>query len=152
MNSELDDLYREVIIDHSRHPRHFHVMEDADATAEGFNPFCGDRVTVYLKKQDDRLADISFQGKGCAICMASASIMTQTVRGRRTDDALRLFDWFHNLLTVDQPSTQPPDEQAEPLAVLAGVRQFPIRVKCATLAWHALKTAMTRGGGVASTE
>ncbi len=152
MSDGLEELYREVIIDHSRRPRHFHVMEDADAQAEGFNPFCGDRVTVYVKRGEDVLREVSFQGKGCAICMASASIMTQAVRGRAMADAEHLFDWFHALLTADDPSMDPPDEQAEQLAVLAGVRQFPIRVKCATLAWHALRNAMREGGGVVSSE
>src|SRR5690606_6356368 len=98
------------------------IMEDADGKAEGFNPFCGDRVTVYVKRGDDTLSEVSFQGSGCAICTASASMMTEAVRGRRLADAQHLFDWFHNLLTQDSPNDEAPDEQAAALPALAGVR------------------------------
>ena len=152
MTPDLTELYREVVIDHSRRPRHFHPMDDADAQAQGVNPFCGDRVTIYIKRTGDVLSDISFQGTGCAICTASASLMTQTARGRTLEDAQRLFDWFHHLLTSDKPVVQVPDEQAEQLSALSGVRQFPIRVKCATLAWHALKAAMNQDAATVSTE
>jgi len=152
MNADLSDLYREVVIDHSRRPRHFHAMPDADGKAEGFNPFCGDRVTVYVKKGDGAIRDISFEGSGCAICTASASMMTQAARNRTAEEAIKLADWFQQLLTAKQPQDEPPDEQAQSLSALTGVRQFPIRIKCATLAWHALKAAITQSNATVTTE
>jgi nitrogen fixation NifU-like protein len=135
---ELNDLYRDVIIDHNRHPRNFGAMEPADATMEGFNPLCGDRLTVRLKMAGDRIADIRFEGQGCAISTASASLMTEAVKGHSRAEALALFDRVHRLLTDDDA----PNDQLGKLAALSGVREFPARVKCASLCWHTLASAL----------
>jgi nitrogen fixation NifU-like protein len=135
---ELNDLYRDVILDHNRHPRNFGALEAADASVEGFNPMCGDRLTVQLKMADDRIADIRFEGQGCAISTASASLMTEAVKGKSRADALALFDRVHQLLTDD---AAPADELGK-LAALSGVREFPARFKCASLCWHTLASAL----------
>jgi nitrogen fixation NifU-like protein len=135
---ELDDLYRDVILDHNRQPRNFGVLEPADATVEGFNPLCGDRLTVRLKMAGENIADIRFEGQGCAISTASASLMTEAVKGQSRADALRLFDRIHSLLTDDTA----PSDQLGKLAALSGVREFPARVKCASLCWHTLASAL----------
>jgi nitrogen fixation protein NifU and related proteins len=135
---ELNDLYRDVILDHNRQPRNFGVLESADASAEGFNPLCGDRLTLRLKMTDDRIADIRFEGQGCAISTASASLMTEAVKGKTRAQALALFDRVHRLLTDDAASS---DELGK-LAALSGVREFPARVKCASLCWHTLASAL----------
>jgi nitrogen fixation NifU-like protein len=135
---ELNDLYRDVILDHNRHPRNFGGMEPADATIEGFNPLCGDRLTVRLKMAGDRIADIRFEGQGCAISTASASLMTEAVKGQSRAEALALFDRVHRLLTDDDA----PNDQLGKLAALSGVREFPARVKCASLCWHTLASAL----------
>ena len=140
MNLELRDLYQEVIIDHGRHPRNFRELKDATHTAEGFNPLCGDQLRVYLKLVDGVIADIAFQGSGCVISQASASLLTQAVKGQKPEQALALFDRVHALLT-EGPNAQLPPELGK-LAVLAGVWEFPVRVKCATLAWHTLRSAL----------
>ena len=150
MNDELSELYQELILDHSRHPRNRREMQDADRAVEGYNPMCGDQIKVFLKLNDHHLADVSFTGVGCAICMASASMMTQAVRDRSETDAMDVFDWFHDLLTAEGPPplrTDLPD-----LASLGGVRRFPMRVKCATLAWHALRSALRGDVPQVSTE
>jgi nitrogen fixation NifU-like protein len=137
--SDLNDLYQEVILDHNRRPRNFHAMADASHMAEGVNPLCGDRLTLYLKVADGVVADVAFEGAGCAISKASASLMTDAVKGKSVADAQALFDRFHRMVTT------PPDEPVEDLgklSALAGVREFPVRVKCASLAWHTLKAAM----------
>ncbi len=138
MSSDLTDLYQQVIIDHSRHPQNFGRLGDATRTVEGVNPLCGDQVTLYVKVLDDRIADISFEGVGCAISMASASLMTTALKGKRRDEALALFGPVRAMLTES-----PGDEIALPelgkLAALSGVSAFPMRVKCATLVWHTLK-------------
>ena len=149
--SELTDLYQEVILDHNRRPRNFRRLEGASHHAEGYNPLCGDRVTVFLQIADDRIADITFEGTGCAISKASASLMTDAVKGHTVIEALDLFDRVHDMLTT--PIDQPVDEgSVGKLAVLSGVREFPTRVKCASLAWHTLKSAITSPGEVARTE
>jgi nitrogen fixation protein NifU and related proteins len=135
---ELNDLYRDVILDHNRQPRNFGVLESADASAEGFNPLCGDRLTLRLKMTEDRIADIRFEGQGCAISTASASLMTEAVKGKTRAQALALFDRVHRLLTDDAASS---DELGK-LAALSGVREFPARVKCASLCWHTLASAL----------
>ena len=135
---ELNDLYRDVILDHNRRPRNFGMLEPADASVEGFNPLCGDRLTVRLKMEGDAIADIRFQGQGCAISTASASLMTEAVKGKTRGEALLLFDRVHQLLTDDAASS---DELGK-LAALSGVREFPARVKCASLCWHTLVTAL----------
>lgn len=141
MNLELRDLYQEVIIDHGRHPRNFRELKGATHTAEGFNPLCGDQLRVYLKLVDGVIADIAFQGSGCVISQASASLLTQAVKGQKTEQALALFDRVHALLTEGPNAQRPPPELGK-LAVLAGVWEFPVRVKCATLAWHTLRSAL----------
>jgi nitrogen fixation NifU-like protein len=135
---ELDELYRDVILDHNRRPRNFGKLESADATVEGFNPMCGDRLTVRLKMAGDEIADIRFEGEGCAISTASASLMTEAVKGKTRGEALALFDRVHRLLTEDDASA---DELGK-LAALSGVREFPARVKCASLCWHTLASAL----------
>jgi nitrogen fixation NifU-like protein len=136
---ELNDLYRDVILDHNRRPRNFGGLDPADATVEGFNPMCGDRLTVRLRLEDDKISDIRFEGQGCAISTASASMMTEAVKGRTRADALRLFDRVHQLLTDD---AAPPADELGKLAALSGVRAYPARVKCASLCWHTLVSAL----------
>lgn len=137
--SELSDLYQEVILDHNRQPRNFHAMKDADHRAEGFNPLCGDRCTVYLKIADGVIQDVSFEGSGCAISKASNSIMTTVVKGKTPTETDRLFEIFHNMVTG---KGQAAGEDIGKLQVFAGVSEFPSRVKCASLAWHTLKAAL----------
>jgi nitrogen fixation protein NifU and related proteins len=137
--SDLNDLYQEVILDHNRRPRNFHPLADASHSAEGYNPLCGDRLTLYLKVEDGVVTDVSFEGGGCAISKASASLMTDAVKGRRVEEAQALFDRFHRMVTT--PPEQPVEDLGK-LSALAGVREFPVRVKCASLAWHTLKAAM----------
>ena len=146
--SDLNDLYQEVILDHNRRPRNFHALENASHRAEGYNPLCGDRLTLYLKLDGDLISDIGFEGAGCAISKASASLMTDAIKGRTVPDARSLFDRFHRMVTT------PMDEDVEDLgklSVLAGVREFPVRVKCASLAWHTFRAAL-EGAQKASTE
>jgi len=137
--ADLTDLYQEVILDHNRRPRNFHAIADATNTAEGYNPLCGDRLTLYLKVADGVVTDVSFEGAGCAISKASASMMTDAVKGKSVAEADALFERFHRMVTT--PPDQPIEELGK-LSALAGVREFPIRVKCASLAWHTLKAAM----------
>lgn len=146
---DLKDLYQEVIIDHNRQPRNFHAMAGASSSAEGFNPLCGDRLTVFLKLDGERIEDLSFEGAGCAISVASASLMTEELKGRTRAEAEAVFERFHHLVTDREA---PIDLEAlGKLAALAGVREYPARVKCATLCWHTLKAALT-GERIASTE
>lgn len=144
------DLYQEVILDHSKRPRNCHPMEDANHKAEGYNPLCGDKLKLFLKLEDDVVKDVSFVGSGCAISTASASLMTETLKGKRREEALKLLEQFHELLTTDTPVTQ----ELGKLVVFCGVRDYPARVKCATLAWHTLKSALETEAGepVVSTE
>lgn len=145
----LRELYQEIIIDHNRNPRHFHAMENPTVTAKGYNPLCGDKLTVYLLITDGLVNDISFTGCGCAISQASASLMTDALVGKTIDEAHALFEAFHRMLTSEdevQPMT------SDKLTVLSGVRAFPARVKCATLAWHTLEAALKKDHGVISTE
>jgi nitrogen fixation NifU-like protein len=136
---ELNDLYRDVILDHNRRPRNFGNLDSADASVEGFNPMCGDHLTLRLKLRDDTISDIRFEGQGCAISTASASLMTEAVKGKSREQALELFDRVHQLLTDD---AAPPSEELGKLAALSGVREFPARVKCASLCWHTLASAL----------
>ena len=149
--SDLSSLYQEVILDHSKRPRNFHRIENADHHADGYNPLCGDKVTIYLDLVDDRIADISFQGSGCAISTASASILTETLKGKTRAEADALFETFHNLVT-GQPVKAADTTALGKLAVFSGVSEFPVRVKCASLAWHTLRSALDNSAGVASTE
>lgn len=136
---ELRDLYQEVIIDHNRNPRNHREISDANCKARGFNPLCGDKLTVYLQVKDGVIQDISFLGCGCAISQASASLMTEVLRGKTVHEAHQLFQRFHHMVTVED-ETSP--RMLDKLAVLSGVRVYPARVKCATLAWHTLESAL----------
>jgi nitrogen fixation protein NifU and related proteins len=141
VTSDLSELYQEVILDHNRRPRNFRILEKPTHHAEGYNPLCGDRLDLFVNVQAERIADVGFQGSGCAISRASASLMTDAVKGRSLVEARDLFERFHRMVTT------PPDKAVEDLgklSVLAGVRQFPVRVKCASLAWHTLKAALDR--------
>jgi nitrogen fixation NifU-like protein len=149
--SELEGLYQEVILDHSRRPRNFHPMTDADRHADGYNPLCGDRFTVYLKLQDDRITDISFQGTGCAISTASASILTEILKGKTRAQAEALFETFRDLVT-GKTHLEGETPALGKLAAFSGVCEFPVRVKCATLVWHTLRSALDGAGQVATTE
>jgi len=140
---DLNELYRDVILDHNRRPRNFGDLEAADANAEGFNPMCGDRLTLRLKLAGDTISDIRFEGSGCAISTASASLMTEAVKGKTRAAALELFDRVHQLLTDD---SAPPADGLGKLAALSGVRQYPARVKCASLCWHTLGAALQSSG------
>lgn len=147
----LEGLYQEMLLDHSKRPRNFRVIEGAARRAEGYNPLCGDKVTIYLMLEDDRISDLSFQGSGCAISTASASILTETLKGKTRAEAEALFETFHALVTGRTPG----DGKSPPLgklAVFSGVAEFPMRVKCATLAWHTLRSALRGIGEVVSTE
>jgi nitrogen fixation NifU-like protein len=137
--SELTDLYQEVILDHNRRPHNFRVIDNASAKQEGYNPLCGDRLTLYLTLDGDVIKDAAFQGTGCAISKASASLMTDAVKGKTVAEARALFEQFHAMITSD---TDTPAEDLGKLSVLAGVREFPTRIKCASLAWHTMKAAV----------
>ncbi|MGQ0701834.1 MAG: Fe-S cluster assembly sulfur transfer protein SufU [Gemmatimonadales bacterium] len=142
---ELDELYQSVILDHNRSPRNFRKLEDATAHAEGRNPLCGDVYDVWLKLEGGRIADAAFQGQGCAISKASASMMTQAVKGKTVAEARELFESFHGMVTGEGPGASgrgPDSKLPAKLEVFQGVRAFPIRVKCATLSWHAMKAAL----------
>ena len=149
--SDLSDLYQEVILDHNRRPRNFGVLADANRVARGHNPLCGDKLTVLAHVEDDVIRDIKFEGSGCAISKASASLMTDAVKGRRVEEALVLFDRFHEMVTTPMERDVDRDAMGK-LGVLAGVREFPVRVKCASLAWHTLKAALTGSQEPAKTE
>jgi nitrogen fixation NifU-like protein len=146
--SELRELYQATILDHNKSPRNFRVPEGANRRAEGHNPLCGDKLTVHLVVEGGCVRDIGFQGSGCAISTASASLMTQAVRGRPIEEVMRLFDSFHALLTTGGEA----GAELGKLAVFGGVREYPMRVKCATLAWHTLRTALDGTPEVAKTE
>ena len=147
---ELKDLYRDVIVDHNRNPRNFRPMPDADRQAEGFNPLCGDRLTLYVKLDGDTIRDVAFQGSGCAISVASASLLTESIKGRSVSDAERLFVAVHDLLTRDDAAVD--IAAIGKLGALSGVREFPARVKCASLCWHTLDAALHREAAPVSTE
>ena len=148
--TDLQDLYQELILDHGRRPRNFKPLDAPSRTAEGYNPLCGDKVKIYVKMDDDVVEDVSFEGSGCAISTASASIMTETLKGKTRAEAEVLFHTFHDLMTGQQAQLDAPE--LGKLAVFSGVSEFPIRVKCATLAWHTLRAAMNGDGKVISTE
>lgn len=146
---DLKDLYREVILDHNRSPRQFGRLDPADSAADGHNPLCGDRLHLTLRLDGDRVADVRFEGKGCAISVASASLMCEAVKGRTRDDINALFHEVHEVLTTHDA---PVPEDLGKLAALAGVREFPVRVKCASLAWHTLDAALQRSASTVKTE
>jgi len=150
---DLRELYQDIILDHGRHPRNFRVMERPTHFAQGHNPLCGDRVTVYLTLDGDRITDVSFQGRGCAISTAAASLMTEVLKGKTIADARALFAQFHSRVTGGEPAeelSEPLAEEMDRLEPLTGVKAFPARVKCATLSWHAFDAAL-EGSGSATT-
>ena len=142
------DLYQETILDHSKRPRNCHAMDDANREAEGYNPLCGDKLKLFLRVEDDVVKEASFVGSGCAISTASASLMTESLKGKTRAEALKLLEKFHELLTTDTPVSK----DLGKLVVFCGVRDYPARVKCATLAWHTLKSALTNQEEPVSTE
>jgi nitrogen fixation NifU-like protein len=146
--SELNDLYQELIIDHSKRPRNFQRLQEPKQTAQGYNPLCGDKITLDVKLENGHIGEIGFQGSGCAISTASASLMTESVKGKTLQEADMLFEKFHSLITSE---TADPSGMGK-LAVFSGVREFPARAKCATLAWHTLRAALQERGTPVSTE
>jgi nitrogen fixation NifU-like protein len=146
--SDLRDLYQEVILDHNKRPRNFRKIEGPSRHVEGYNPLCGDKVTVYVKLEDGVVKDVSFEGSGCAISTASASMMTESLKGKTLPEAEKLFESFHELLTSDSSG----EASLGKLAVFGGVREFPLRVKCATLAWHTFHAALAGEEKTVSTE
>ncbi len=148
---DLLDLYQELIVDHNRSPRNFRKMDQATQTAEGFNPLCGDRLTVYLDKDGERIVDLSFEGVGCAISVASASLMTEHLKGKTEAEAEQLFQAMHKMLTADSGQDLDPSAMGK-LGALSGVRMFPARVKCASLCWHTLRSALNNDSTPATTE
>jgi nitrogen fixation protein NifU and related proteins len=146
----MSELYQSVILDHNRSPQNYRALPDANRRAEGNNPLCGDRLTLWLRLEGDLIQDIAFQGSGCAISKASASLMTSAVKGKSRPEALALFERFRRLVTGQLPATE--TETLGKLAVFSGVSQFPIRVKCASLSWHALRAALDHPGETVSTE
>lgn len=139
--SDLTELYQEVILDHNKRPRNFQVLEGANRAAEGYNPLCGDQITIYVKLDGDVIRDISFQGSGCAISKASASMMTASLKGKTRAEAEALFQKFHGMVTGDHAAVPDPLDLGK-LAVFSGVSEFPVRVKCASLPWHTLRAAL----------
>lgn len=147
---DLKDLYQEIIVDHNRNPRNFGKLDAADRMVEGFNPLCGDRLNLYLKLDGDTITDVQFDGSGCAISVASASLMTEVLKGKSIAEAEAIFNDFHELLTArDLPANL---EKFDKLAALAGVRDYPTRIKCATLCWHTLHSALTGESETVTTE
>lgn len=141
---DLRDLYQEVILDHNRNPRNFHTMEDASSEAEGFNPLCGDKLSLFLKIQNNKIIDASFTGCGCAISTASASLMTEALKEKSVEEAKELFEKFHDLMTLENIELESINPLIGKLSVLSGVRIYPSRIKCATLAWHTLQAALSQ--------
>jgi len=148
---DVEDLYQQVIVDHSRKPRNFHTLENANRKAEGYNPLCGDKLTIYMRVENGIIEDLAFEGSGCAISVASASLMTQLLKGRSEADAERIFNAFHEMVTgADQAAID--DRELGKLKVLAGVRRYPSRIKCATLCWHTLNAALSQLTETVATE
>ncbi len=139
--SELSELYQQVILDHNKKPRNFHKLENANRTAEGYNPLCGDQLNVYLQLDNDQVTDIGFEGSGCAISKASASMMTQVLKGKSKPEVEQLFEEFHRMVTGELDEENEPNQLGK-LEIFAGVREFPARVKCATLSWHTMRAAL----------
>ena len=146
----LNDLYQEILLEHNSKPRNFRPVPDPSHTAEGFNPLCGDQITVYLKINDGAINDIAFQGMGCAISRASASMMTQSIKGKTLPEADQIFNAFHQMLT--DPQSEPDYDTLGDLETLAGVNEYPTRIKCAVLPWHALRSAINNPGKTVTTE
>ena len=156
VSDDLRELYQDIILDHGRHPRNFRTLEHPTHMARGHNPLCGDRVTVYLAVEGDRVVDVSFEGRGCAISTASSSLMTEVLKGKTIAEARALFALFHAKVTggAAEPPPGPLEEDAERLEPLSGVKAYPVRVKCATLPWHAFEAALKSGrdGATVKTE
>lgn len=150
MNELLQELYREVIVDHGRRPRNFKKLEPCTHSLEGFNPLCGDKLTVYLTVDNDQIQDVTFEGAGCAISMASASLMTEMLKGQSVEKAHEFFQAFRTLVTQDDAEID--EQQLGKLIALAGVKAYPMRVKCATLAWHTLEGALNNSDDTITTE
>jgi nitrogen fixation NifU-like protein len=150
MDDALRDLYQDTILEHNKRPRNFHAIEGATRKQEGFNPLCGDRLTLYLKLDKDRVVDVAFQGNGCAISTSSASLMTEAIKGKTVAEAERLFDSFRRLVTREGPA--PGKAEVGKLLAFSGVGEFPARVKCATLCWHTLEAALHGQDQPVSTE
>lgn len=148
---DLRELYQEVILDHGRHPRNHRLPERYNREARGYNPLCGDKITLRLQVDGDRIVDVGFVGQGCAISQASCSTMTEAIKGMTVPEVEALFRKFHAMVTGEQPS-EGAEEELGKLAVFAGVREFPMRVKCATLGWHTLHQALRESGGEVTTE
>lgn len=148
--ADLRDLYQDVILDHYKQPRNHHAIAGATQTAEGVNPLCGDKVTVYLVVEDGVVKDVGFEGSGCAISTASASIMTETLKGKTVDEAREMFAQFHDMVTGQAPDAD--REGLGKLAAFSGVCEYPVRIKCATLVWHTLRAALERQGQKVTTE
>lgn len=151
MSEELRELYQEVILDHNKSPRNYRAIDDANCRATGKNPLCGDSVVVYAKVEDGIIQDISFQGLGCAISKSSASLMTTELKGKSIDEAHEIFNTFHDMVTGD-PSVEADADQLGKMVVFAGVREYPARVKCASLAWHTIEAALRDQKDPVSTE
>jgi nitrogen fixation protein NifU and related proteins len=151
---DLRELYQDIILDHNKQPRNFRVLDGATLEADGYNPLCGDKVHVYVEVADGQVKDVAFQGAGCAISQASASLMTEAVRGKSLEEALRLFEGFHQMVAGDGSVEEDAaaEEDLGKLGAFASVKAYPMRVKCATLAWHTFKAALEGGGEPASTE
>lgn len=148
--SDLTDLYQEILLDHNSKPRNFRKVEDANRSADGYNPLCGDQITLYLKLEDDVIADVGFQGHGCAISKASASMLTQSIKGKSVDDAKAVFNEFHKMLT--ETGAELDYDLLDDLEMLSGVSEYPVRIKCAVLCWHTLQAALANGDEAVSTE
>jgi nitrogen fixation NifU-like protein len=148
--SDLRELYQQVILDHHKKPRNFHKLPQGNRTAEGFNPLCGDRISLYLRIENGVVQEVGFEGSGCAISTASASMMTESLKGKTEAEVVRLFDRFHDLVTGKSPAADA--DQLGKLAVFSGVRDYPVRVKCATLAWHTLRAALEQKQETVATE
>ncbi len=148
--SDLNELYQEILLEHNSKPRNFRKLDPANHTADGFNPLCGDRISLYLQVEDGVIIDVGFQGTGCAISRASASMMTQSIKGQSLESAEQVFEQFHKMLT--EPGAELDYDQLGDLETLAGVAEFPTRIKCAVLAWHTLRAAMAGDGDGVTTE
>ena len=148
--SDLSDLYREILLDHNSKPRNFRRLEDANRSADGYNPLCGDKIELYLKVDGQVIADVGFQGSGCAISRASASMLTQSIKGQSVERAQQIFEAFHRMLT--EPEAELDYDTLEDLESLAGVSEFPTRIKCAVLAWHTLRAALEQQSDIVTTE
>ena len=150
--SDLQELYQDMVLDHSSRPRNYRKLEGEHHSLEGYNPLCGDKYTVYVKVDDGVITDIGFQGSGCAISKASTSMMTEGVKGKSKEEVQEIFDLFHRMITRNPEATFEPDEKLGDLEILSGVVEFPVRVKCAVLSWHTLQAALEGRNGAVSTE